>query len=478
MVKATAAPSSHASRRHGAARDRPGGRRVMVIVASPERTSDRQVHDDDHITSRCRSGLEGLFVVPPTDRGHHPSCRAERPPSSHRLATRGRVRCPRRAMPRTRQRTIVTDELLPLEHHRLVHPDGREFHVYGHLDGTLAGQPIAARDERPFLQRRFDRLTGCWVIMSPARNTRPGGTIAVSSDPCPLCPGGPELPWPFDVAVFDNRFPSLAPTAPVADDGLAASSTGRCQVVVYTPDHSCRSLAGLSAQQLIDLVAILRDRTSALWAEGHRYVMAFENRGAVVGATLDHLHGQLYALDHLPPAIHTKLARHTAHRRDDKRCLGCTLVAEDIDRVIAANDTFSVAVPYAARWPFEVHVRARPHGLGRLADLTDSQVVDLAAALRDVVARYDGLFGMDLPYMMCIQESPTTPSGDWHLHVEFLPPNRSANLLKVRASVETALGTFINDSVPETSAARLADIDVASENWPAANTVRPIVDAP
>ncbi len=242
-----------------------------------------------------------------------------------------------------------------------------------------------------------------------------------------------------------------------------AASRGRCQVVVYTPDHSCRSVTGLSGQQLIDLVAVLRDRSSALWAEGHRYVMAFENRGATVGATLDHLHGQVYALDHLPPTIHTKLARHAEHRRDEQRCLGCTLVAEDVDRVIVANDTFSVAVPYAARWPFEVHVRARPHGLGRLGDLTDSQVVDLAAALRDVVARYDGLFGKDLPYMMCVQESPTTPAGDWHLHVEFLPPNRSADLLKVRASVETALGTFINDSVPETSAARLAAVKVASE---------------
>ena len=300
----------------------------------------------------------------------------------------------------------------------------------------------------------------------------------MSSDPCPLCPGGPELPWPFDVAVFDNRFPSLAPSASVADDELATASTGRCQVVVYTPDHSCRSVTELSGQQLIDLVAVLRDRSSALWAEGYRYVMAFENRGATVGATLDHLHGQVYALDHLPPTIRTKLARHAEHRRDEQRCLGCTLVAEDVDRVIVANDTFSVAVPYAARWPFEVHVRARAHGLGRLGDLTDSHVVDLAAAFRDVVARYDGLFGKDLPYMMCVQESPTTPAGDWHLHVEFLPPNRSADLLKVRASVETALGTFINDSVPETSAARLAAVKVVSRDWPDANTVRPIVDAP
>ncbi len=151
--------------------------------------------------------------------------------------------------------------------------------------------------------------------------------------------------------------------------------------------------------------------------------------------------------------------------RDEQRCLGCTLVAEEVDRRIVANDTFSVAVPYAPRWPFEVHVRARPHGLGRLTDLTDAQAIDLAAALHDVVARYDRLYGMELPYMMGVQESPAGGTDDWHLHVEFLPPHRGADRLKVRASVETVLGVFINDTVPEVSAARLAGIDVAPRHW-------------
>ena len=276
------------------------------------------------------------------------------------------------------------------------------------------------------------------------------------------------MPWSFAIAVFDNRFPSLAPDAPTVAGALSAGSGGRCQVVVYTPDHSRRSLTELSGRQLVDLVAVLRERTRELWDEGFDYVMAFENRGAEVGATLDHVHGQIYALGHLPPTIRTKLAQHAAHRQHEGGCLGCALVAEDAERTIVANDSFSVAVPFAARWPLEVHVRARQHGVGRLGDLTDGQVIDLAEALHDVVARYDRLYGIDLPYMMCVQEAPAGTDGpepDWHLHIEFLPPHRGRDRLKVRASVETALGVFINDTVPEESAARLAGVEVPPIAW-------------
>ena len=204
--------------------------------------------------------------------------------------------------------------------------------------------------------------------------------------------------------------------------------------------------------------------------------MAFENRGGAVGATLDHLHGQLYGVGHLPPTTRNKVAQHEAHRREEARCLGCTLVAEEVDRQIVANEMFSIAVPFAPRWPFEVHVRARPHGLGRLGDLSDPQVVDLAGALHDVVARYDALYGTELPYMMCVQEAPAG-ADDWHLHIEFLPPHRDADRLKVRASAETALGLFINDTVPEVSAARLAGLDVPPRRWHR-TTVPRIVTAP
>lgn len=358
-----------------------------------------------------------------------------------------------------------------LHRHDLVHPDGRSFFVYGELAGTLDGQPADTGHDVSGLHRRFDRLTGTWVLVSPARNTRPGGRVSGPGEAvCPLCPGGPELPWPFELAVFDNRFPSLSPLAPPVTGPLVAPSVGRCQVVVYTPEHE-GSVATLTPQQLTAVVAVWRDRTAALWADGHTSVMVFENRGAAIGATLTHPHGQLYAFGHLPPVTATKVTAHDAHRRDHGRCLGCTLVAEDAggERVVLDNPSFVVAVPFAARWPFEVHVRARRHGLGRLADLTDDEVVHLAQAIHELVLRYDGLFGFELPLMMCVQEAPPAQVGpgvaDWHLHVEFLPPHRSAERLKVRASVETALGVFINDTSPEQNATRLAGVAVYRPSW-------------
>jgi UDPglucose--hexose-1-phosphate uridylyltransferase len=353
----------------------------------------------------------------------------------------------------------------------LVHPDGRSFFVYGQSEGTLDGQRADSGHDVSHLHQRFDALTGTWVLISPARNSRPGGHIVATGDSsCPLCPGGPELPWGYELAVFDNRFPSLSVIAPAVTGPLLAASIGRCQVVVYTAAHH-GSVASLPPSQLVSIVAVWRDRAQALWADGHCYVMVFENRGAAVGATLPHPHGQLYAFGHLPPFTAAKVTAHEQHRQHDATCLGCELVAQETDgpRVVAHNDSWVVAVPFAARWPYEVHVRARRHGLRRLADLTDAEAVDLAAAIRSVVCRFDGLFGFELPYVMCVQESPDIggdATDDWHLHIEFLPPHRSAERLKVRASVETGLGVFINDTLPERSAEVLRAVAVDDLAWP------------
>lgn len=129
-------------------------------------------------------------------------------------------------------------------------------------------------------------------------------------------------------------------------------------------------------------------------------------------------------------------------------------------RQVVANDSFVVAVPYAARWPYEVHVRARRHGVRRLGDLALQEQRDLARALQDVVAGDDAIFApATMAYMMVCHEAPDAadraPEGDWHLAFEFLPPNRGRDTLKMRASVESATGFFINDAVPETTAAAL-----------------------
>ncbi len=358
-----------------------------------------------------------------------------------------------------------------LPRHTLAHHDGRHLYVYGDLRGSLRAAPPAgaATYPPPELHQRFDALTAAWVAVSPARNTRPSDGAGAVLPPdgavpaCPLCPGGVEVPFSYAAAVFENRFPTFvaAPPPVPAHPGFAAS-LGRCEVVLSTEAHR-GSLATLPPVDVARVVAVWRDRSSALWADpDHAFVMAFENRGEAVGATLDHPHGQIYAFSTLPPLIAERVAVLARHRARAGTCLTCDVVARDDaapQRRVGGNATFSVAVPFAARWPFEVHVRARRHGLRRLTDLQPGEGGDLAQALAEVVARYDGLYAFPLSYLMVIEEAPEEAE-DWHLAVTFLPPHRSARKLKVRASVETATGLFINDTLPEASAERLAAVAV------------------
>jgi UDPglucose--hexose-1-phosphate uridylyltransferase len=360
-----------------------------------------------------------------------------------------------------------------LERWKLRHGDGRRLFVYG----AYGGQPLpqdAPAGAWPALHLRHDALNDQWVAISPARNTRPQsaavGTMAAPA--CPLCVGGPELPFPYEAAVFENRFPTLLaePPAPPELDGPTAPSRGRCEVVLYTPTHT-GSLATLTAQELARVIAIWTDRSAELWqAPEHRVVLVFENRGEDVGATLSHPHGQIYALDRLPILPQIRMDALVQHRRASGSCLSCEVVDRDLaaaDRRVRDNDSFTVGVPFAPDWPFELHVRAKRHGVRRLPDLTVGERRDLAAALREVVRIYDQLFDVPLAYLMACQQAPADldgrPAEDWHLSFEFLPPNRAPHKLKVRATVETAAGLFINDTVPEASAAQLAAVSTVTE---------------
>ena len=340
-------------------------------------------------------------------------------------------------------------------------PDGRHLYIYGELRGRLqADRPTA---EPAALHQRRDLLTDAWIAFSPGRNVRPHTSTAPDGPgalPCPLCPGGPEVPFSYEAAVFDNRFPAFVEAPPAVPDGpLFGASQGRCEVVLYTERHH-GSMASLTPLELARVVAIWRDRTKELWADPrHRFVMAFESRGEAVGATLSHPHGQVYAFDTVPPFIAARGEAYQAFRAAEGSCLGCHVIAAEGNgqRVVVANEDFVVGVPFAARWPYEVHVRARRHGLRRLTDLGPSEQRSLAAALRQVTVRYDALFELELPYMLVVLEAPDGVD-DWHLAVELYPPNRTASLLKVRASVETATGLFTNETLPEVTAGLLASL--------------------
>ena len=306
-----------------------------------------------------------------------------------------------------------------------------------------------------------------WVITATHRQDR---TFLPPRDYCPLCPTKPgspptEIDRPdFDIAVFENRFPSLRPVPEEpAVDGTALMpvrpSIGACEVVVYTARHD-GTLADASVEHIERLIAVWAHRTVELGAAPHaEYVFVFENKGEAIGVTLNHPHGQIYAYPFIPPLIEREAAAAHAHQADHGSCLWCRAQADELAdgrRVVAQNDNWVAGVPFAAHWPYELHLVPRRH-VGWLHELRVDERRELAAMLQSVMRGYDRLFGFSLPYIMAIHQRPTggEKHGDYHLHIEFSPPHRTESKLKYLAGSETAAGAFINDTLPEETAASL-----------------------
>ncbi|HEY3396789.1 MAG TPA: galactose-1-phosphate uridylyltransferase [Armatimonadota bacterium] len=316
---------------------------------------------------------------------------------------------------------------------------------------------------------RWNAHLGEWTMTSSVRMER---TYHPPADFCPLCPTKPgafetEVPEPdYDIVVFENRFPSLfdpapEPVVPGTELSPVERSQGRCEVVVYTPEHS-GSFGQLPLERIYRLALVWQDRYRELGAlEFVDYVLIFENRGREVGVTLDHPHGQLYAFPFIPTIPERELALAGEHHARTGRCLTCDLLAEeqaDGRRIVFENEHCVAYIPFAARYPYELMVLPRVC-TPSLAEMTEPQLWSLAEALKAVTLGYDALFGEPLPYMMIFHQAPTD-GGVWpgaHLHVEFHPLQRSAGKLKYRASVESGGGNFINDSLPEDKAPEMRE---------------------
>jgi UDPglucose--hexose-1-phosphate uridylyltransferase len=319
-------------------------------------------------------------------------------------------------------------------------------------------------------ERRYDPTADEWVTVASHRQQR---TYKPAADVCPLCPsrpGGPgtELPRPsFEVAVFDNRFPSLLPDPPApsvlaAPPYAVAPATGRCEVVVYSDDHAA-TFADLPGERVRMVVDVWADRYRTLGAvEDVRYVLPFENKGDVIGVTLSHPHGQVYAYPEVPPRPLRALRAGQRYRERTGRCVWCdVMAAEDTGpRRVARGRTTLAVVPFAPRFPYEVQVVTTGHRPS-LLDLDDAERDDLAAVLHRVVRGYDALFGFSLPYVLAVQMRPTDEREAWddvsHLHVELTPPHRGPDRLKHLAGSELAAGAFLDDVAPESAAARLRE---------------------
>ncbi len=330
--------------------------------------------------------------------------------------------------------------------------------------------------------KRYNPLTGEWVLVSPHRLQRPwqGKTDKPVSDQrppydpaCYLCPGNERAGGSRNAAydsiyVFQNDFAALltdAPAAQVDENGLfrATTETGLCRVVCFSPRHD-KTLPELATSEIRTVVDTWVEQyleLSQMPAIGH--VQIFENKGALMGCSNPHPHGQIWATQTVPvePAKEDVQQRDFLHERSN--CLLCSYAAEEAkrgERVVCSNASWIAVVPYWAKWPYETLLMSTRH-ISHLGELTDAERNDLADILKRLLTRYDNLFETSFPYSMGFHQLPVAGADGkeyWHLHAHFYPPLlRSAEVQKFMVGFEM-LGTPQRDITPESAAASLQEL--------------------
>ncbi len=310
---------------------------------------------------------------------------------------------------------------------------------------------------------RLDPLTGEWVNIAGHRQNRPN----LPTEGCPFCVGGLEAPEPYDTRWFPNRWPAMEPGEPVDVAAAEAAGTdvlparGAAEVILYSPVHDA-SLGQLGVPQIRKVVDLWAERTQALYERGDvEYVLVFESRGAEVGATIHHPHGQIYGYPFVPPAAAAERAH--ARRRGDVVLEEIRAEVADGRRVLFDDGEWVAWVPFASSHPFGVRIAPRTR-IARLDDLGEAARDGLAAALGDVLGRYDRLWSGDpaaspiFPYLMWFHQAPREREEVDHLHVHLAPPQRAPGVMRFVAAGEVGSGTYSNPVVPEDAAALLRSV--------------------
>lgn len=339
--------------------------------------------------------------------------------------------------------------------------DGRELLYYGATPARPADYPDrrALSPVRAGSRARYDRLLGEWVVIASHRQDR---TFRPDDGQCPLCPSTDirltEIPAPeYEVVVFENRFPAL----PAVVDGAAAPGLGRCEVICFSQDHGA-SFADLTPAQAGTVMSAWLDRSAELGRlPGVEQVYCFENRGREIGVTLAHPHGQIYAYPYVTPRTSRMLSVAADHQRSTGRNLFDDMLAterEQACRVVLDGAHWTAFVPYAARWPYEVHMY--PHRrVPDLAALTDEARSEFGGLYLDLLRRFDRLFGAPAPYISGWHQAPVREGRDrFALHLELFTIMRAPGKLKYLAGSESGMGAFANDITPESAAQRLRDL--------------------
>ena len=322
--------------------------------------------------------------------------------------------------------------------------------------------------ERPEVaQMRLDSLTSEWVSVAAHRHAR---AFLPPANQCPLCPSTDEnlseLPDRFDVAVFENKSPSFGPELLPAVDldfasveglelGATRKSVGRCEVVVFSPEH-LGSLGALPVERVKTVIDALADRTEHLQSlAGVMQVFPFENRGQEIGVTLHHPHGQIYAYPFVTPRTQKLLS--SIER------FGADLFAETLEfesaseRVLTKSDSFTAYVPFAGRWPIEIHLLPHRH-VQHLGQLTEDEKAELASVYRRLLRSLDEIYDSPTPYIAAWHQAPLLQAGkNVRLQLQITSPRRAADKLKYLAGSESAMGAFIADFAPEKTAAQIRE---------------------
>jgi UDPglucose--hexose-1-phosphate uridylyltransferase len=352
---------------------------------------------------------------------------------------------------------------------------------------------MASFDLKEHPHRRFNPLTREWVLVSPHRTQRPWQgqveKLPPESQPeydaaCYMCPGnrratGAATPKYTGTYVFDNDYPALLPddanSVMTADEAaeavqmdergllVARREAGICRVVCFSPRHdlTVSKMERADLRRVVDVWAAQYHELGALPFINH--VQIFENRGAMMGCSNPHPHGQIWANATVPNEPAKESLAMGAYRGSHGACLLCDyleLERQRGERLIVENKHFSALVPFWATWPFEAMLVSRRH-TGALDELTEDERDSLADILKRLTSRYDHLFEVSFPYSMGFHQRPTDtdPHPEWHLHAHFYPPLlRSATVRKFMVGYEM-LDAPQRDLTPEAAAQRLREME-------------------
>ena len=331
-----------------------------------------------------------------------------------------------------------------------------------------------------YSHKRFNILTGEWVLVSPHRAKRPwqGQNEEISNekrpthDPnCYLCSGntrvnGEKNPKYNDVLVFTNDFAALQTTSPkfAINEGLfkAESEQGICKVICFSPDHS-KSLADMSVENINKVVKTWQNEYTELGSNNMiNYIQIFENKGAVMGCSNPHPHGQIWSQSTLPNEVDKKDQQQRAYfSKNNSSLLGDYLKQEleANERIIYQNNDFVVLTPFWAVWPFETMIVPKKQ-FANITKISEQESLNFADAISKITKAYDKLFDCSFPYSSGIHQSPTNGKINdyWHWHMSFYPPLlRSATVKKFMVGYEM-FGSPQRDITAEQAAKRLRDI--------------------